>query len=102
MNLDFSRIVAAIEQGQLANGPAIPPPRSWKTDEKELFATLPREIQLIIERREDQREKAVRRTISIIGAAKAKLEAGDVEGALRALQKKPYEEHNEEPATAAA
>ena len=102
MNLDLAKIVAAIEQGQLANGPAIPAPRSWSNKEKDLFLQLPRDVQAIVARREDQRDKVVRRSMSIIGNARARLQSGDVEGALKALQKKPYEEDNDEPAAAAA
>ena len=61
MNLDFAKIVAAIEQGQLANGPAIPPPRSWPKAEWHIFEALPRDVQLVIVRREHDRDTAVTR-----------------------------------------
>jgi hypothetical protein len=61
MNLDFAKIVAAIEQGQLANGPAIPPPRSWPKAEWHIFEALPRDVQLVIVRRERERDTAVTR-----------------------------------------
>ena len=61
MNLDFAKIVAAIEQGQLANGPAISPPRSWPKAAWSIFEALPRDVQLVIVRREHDRDTAVTR-----------------------------------------
>lgn len=42
--------------------PAIDPPRSWTKEEKEEFATYPREAQEKIARREQDRESALRRS----------------------------------------
>jgi hypothetical protein len=38
----------------------IEPPRSWAKDEKQLFAGLPVEVQAIVARREQEREKVLR------------------------------------------
>jgi hypothetical protein len=96
MNLDFAKIVAAIEQGQLANGPAIPPPRSWKRSEQEMFATLPREVQVVIQRRERDRDTAVTRAQN--QAADARKEAAELRKELAKLK----EVRHEEPTPAAA
>lgn len=42
--------------------PPIDPPRSWTKDEKERFATLPRETQEYLAAREQERERAVRQS----------------------------------------
>lgn len=42
--------------------PPIEPPRSWTKDEKDRFATLPRETQEYLANREQERERAVRQS----------------------------------------
>lgn len=42
--------------------PLIEPPRSWTKDEKERFASLPRETQEYVAQREQEREREVRRS----------------------------------------
>jgi len=50
------------EEAEPAELPPIEPPRSWTKDEKEEFATYPREAQEKIARREQDREAALRRS----------------------------------------
>jgi hypothetical protein len=44
-----------------ANLPPIEPPRSWTTEEKERFRSLPRELQAYLSEREQERDRDVRR-----------------------------------------
>jgi hypothetical protein len=55
----------------------IDPPRSWNKEEKQRFNSLPYDLQKTVVRREDQREKTVRRAMQ---------EASDARAALKALQ----------------
>jgi len=50
------------QEADPAELPPIEPPRSWTKDEKEEFATYPREAQEKIARREQERERAVRQS----------------------------------------
>jgi hypothetical protein len=43
------------------NLPPIEPPRSWTTEEKERFKSLPRELQAYLSEREQERDRDVRR-----------------------------------------
>lgn len=52
----------ATEEADPAELPPIEPPRSWTKEEKEEFATYPREAQEKIARREQDRETALRRS----------------------------------------
>ena len=53
------------------------PPRSWKAEEKELFVTLPAEIKAVVSRREQQREKELRRLQNELAQLKRSTVAAD-------------------------
>lgn len=55
-------VEATEQQPEPAEEPPIEPPRSWTKEEKEEFATYPREAQEKIARREQERETALRRS----------------------------------------
>lgn len=50
------------QDAEPATEPTIEPPRSWTKDEKERFASLPRETQEYIAQREQDREREIRRS----------------------------------------
>jgi hypothetical protein len=56
----------------------IEPPRSWKAEEKELFLTLPADIKAVVSRREQQREKELRRLQNELAAMKRQSTAADI------------------------
>lgn len=53
------------------------PPRSWKAEEKEAFLTLPAEIKAVVSRREQQREKELRRLQNELAQLKRSTVAAD-------------------------
>jgi hypothetical protein len=57
----------------------IEPPRSWRAEEKELFLTLPADIKAVVSRREQQREKELRRLQNETAAIKRQTTAADIE-----------------------
>ena len=66
----------------------IEPPRSWTKDEKELFTGLPVEIQVVVARRERERDTVLRR---------AQNEAADLRRLLKtAAETKPVDSQKEE------
>ncbi|MCW2130188.1 hypothetical protein M2226_008932 [Bradyrhizobium elkanii] len=89
---ELSAEVAAIDEQHQALGYAPPgrsdvalkafnavhpvdPPRSWTNAEKERFHQLPYDLQLVVSRREADREKELRRAQGECGRAKQELEA---------------------------
>ena len=48
--------------------PAVEPPRSWPKADKALFVLLPDDVQAIISRRENQRDRELRRLQGVVGA----------------------------------
>jgi hypothetical protein len=53
------------------------PPRSWRPEEKLLFATLPQDVQQIIARRERDRERELRRAQNLVAELKKQLTQPD-------------------------
>jgi hypothetical protein len=53
------------------------PPRSWRAEEKEAFLTLPAEIKAVVSRREQQREKELRRLQNELAEMKRSTVAAD-------------------------
>ncbi len=56
-------------------GDPIPAPRSWRPDERVEFATLPRAIQAVLARREDDRDREIRRVQTAAAEARKAAEA---------------------------
>lgn len=58
----------------------VEPPRSWTNAEKERFLQLPYDLQLVMSRREADREKELKRTYGERDRAKQELEALKADG----------------------
>jgi hypothetical protein len=56
-------------------GTTVLPPRSWKKEDQEFFATLPLHAQEIIANRETQRETHLRRSQNILAEERKRLQA---------------------------
>jgi hypothetical protein len=61
--------------------PPIEPPRSWTTEEKERFQTLPRELQAYLTEREQERDRDLRRRQNEAAEARKAVEAQQAEAA---------------------
>ncbi|QPF93787.1 hypothetical protein [Bradyrhizobium commune] len=71
---------------------AVAPPRSWPAEFKQLFGTLPYDIQMYLASHETQRERALRRAQNEAASARQKL-------AEREVQLKDAKTHGDEAAT---
>ncbi|MCP2219922.1 MULTISPECIES: hypothetical protein [Bradyrhizobium] len=58
----------------------VEPPRSWANEEKERFLRLPYDLQLVVSRREADREKELKRTYGERDRVKQELEALKADG----------------------
>jgi hypothetical protein len=79
----------------VTEGPPVEAPRSWTKVEKEEFTLLPRHTQVVLQRRDQDREKALRRTQNSLAEERKRLSetAAETNKPVEVTNKKENESH---------